>query len=423
MPQFLPGGRAVLFTLATGAGASPWLNAQIVVQELGGSTRRVLVEPGLDARYLPTGHLVYEREQSLVAVAFDVDRLAVTGEPVPVVERVNRPNFAVGDDGSLVFLRSFDERRERRLVWVDREGREEPLPAEAGFYNSLRISPDGSKVALVLADHESWLSGEIYILALAREALTRLTIDPSGDLIPTWTPDGERLAFVSSRDGSFDLYMKAADGTGMVEQLTDSPNDSPPWSFTRDGKRLVLGDYHPETGMDLLLMTLLDGSHESEVLLATEFDEWKAMVSPDDRWLVYQSTASGQVEIYLRPFPAVQDGRWQLSSGGGTHPRWAPDGREVFYKSPDGQLMAVPIQTEPSVVFGRPSMLFDGLIVNDDAAGDGYTYDIAPDGQRFLVIKEEAVAGGQDDPLAGLDQLHVVLNWFEELERLVPSKK
>ena len=212
MPQFLPGGQAVLFTLATGAGGLPWLNAQIVVQKLGDSTRRVLVEHGLDARYLPTGHLVYEREQGLVAVPFDVGRLAVTGEPVPVVERVNRPNFAIGDDGSLVFLRSFAERREHRLVWVDRDGREEPLQAEAGFYDSLRISPDGSRVALVVTDdgQSGWtgqLSGEIYILALARDALTRLTIDPSADTIPTWTPDGERLAFGSSRNGSFDLYI------------------------------------------------------------------------------------------------------------------------------------------------------------------------------------------------------------------------
>ena len=418
MPQLLPGKRAVLFTLATGAGGAPWINAQIVVQKLESGARRVLVEPGTDARYLPTGYLVYEREQGLVAVPFDVDRLAVTGEPVPVVERVNRPNFAVADDGSLVFLRSFVERRNHRLVWVDRERREEPLPVEAGFYDAVRISPDGTRVALVVKDHDQRESGEIYILELARETLTRLTIDPSADHIPTWAPDTERLAFVSSRDGSYDLFMKAADGTGEAEQLTDSPNDSPPWSFTSDGERLVFGDYHPETGLDLHLMAL-DGSRESEVLLATEFDEWKAMLSPDDRWLAYQSNASGQIEIYLRPFPAVEDGRWQLSSGGGTHPRWAPDGREVFYKSPDGELMAVSIQTEPSVVVGRPSMLFDGLIVNYYSASDGYTYDIAPEGQRFLVIREEA--GERDDPLAGLDQLHVVLNWFEELERLVPT--
>ena len=115
------------------------------------------------------------------------------------------------------------------------------------------------------------------------------------------------------------------------------------------------------------------------------------------------------------------DDRWQLSTGGGTHPRWAPDGGEVFYKSPDGQLMAVSILTEPRVVVGRPSMLFDGLIVNYYAASDGYTYDIAPDGQRFLVIREAAAAGERDDPLAGLDQLHVVLSWFDELERLVPA--
>ena len=386
MPQLLPGKRAVLFTLATGGGGPPWLNAQIVVHKLDSGTRRVLVEPGTDARYLSTGHLVYEREQGLVAAPFDVGRLDITGELlVPLVERVNSPNFAVGDDGSLVFLRASVVRHERRLIWVYRDGREEFLPAEARFYDSVRISPDGSRVALVVKDQEQRLSGEIYILDLVRDALIRLTIDPSADLIPTRAPDGERLAFGSLRDGSFDVYVKAADGTGAAEQLTDSPNDSPPWDFTSDGEWLVFGDYHPESGLDLHLMAL-EGSHESDVLLATEFDEWKAMVSPDDHWLVYQSNASGQVEIYLRPFPDVQDGRWQLSSGGGAHPRWAPNGREIFYRSPDGELMLVPIQTEPSVVYGRPSKLFDGLLVNYDAAGDDYTYDIAPDGQRFLVI-------------------------------------
>lgn len=416
-PQLLPGGRAVIFTLANGAGGGAWMRARIVVQDLESEERRVLVERAADALYVPTGHLVFHREQGLAAVSFDFDRHVVTGESLPVVERVSRPNFAVSDEGSLVFLRSSAMTRERRLVWVDREGDEEFLPVATDWYSAVRLSPDGSRVALVVTQDEL-LASEIHILMLDRHALRRLTVDPGYEGIPRWTPDGARVAFASNRHGPFDLFWKASDGTGLAERLTDSPNDNPPWTFTSDGQRLILGDFHPNSGLDLHLITL-NGSRETEVLLATEADEWKAELSPDNRWLAYQSDVSGVVEIYVSPFPTVEDGRWQVSDGGGTHPIWAPDGREVFYKAPGGRLMAVPIRTEPSVVIGRPSKIFDGLIVQEDEAGDMHSYDVAPDGRRFLVIREARDA--LDDPLAQLDELQVVLNWFEELERLAPT--
>ena len=418
MPQYLPGGRSILFTLASGAGGGAWPNARIVVQDLDSETRQTVIEQGTDARFLPSGHLVYQREHSLAAVSFDIGRLAIVGESLPVIDRVDPPNFSVADDGSLVFVRAPVERRERRLVWIDRDGHEEPLSAEAGFYDAVRISPDGTQVAVVIQEQEHDLSGEIYIWAAVREAMTRLTRDPGHDAIPRWAPDGERLAFTSGRDGSYDGYVRAADGTGTTEQLTDTPNDSPLWSFTGNAEKVVLGDFHPETGLDLHVMAM-DGSDESRVLLATESHEWKASLSPDDRWLVYQSDISGRVEVYLCPFPEVDEDRWQLSTEGGTHPVWAPDGREVFYRSPDGQLVAVPIQTEPTVIVGRPSALFDGLIGSTDAASDDHTYDIAPDGKRFLVIRDIDTG----DVLAGLDEIHVVLNWNEELERLVPANE
>ena len=417
MPQVLPGGRAVLFTLAVGAGAMAWPTAQAVVQDLATGTRHVVAEPGIDARYLPTGHLLFEREQSLVVVPFDLDRLEVAGQLVVVVERVDRQNFAVADDGTLVCLRPPGEQQKRRLVWVDRDGRREPIAGEPRFYDALRISPGGTQVAHVIREDES-TQADIWIWTFASQTLSRLTVDPAFDGVPTWTPDGTGIAFVSDRDGAADLFWKSADGTGEALRLIESPNDSPPWSFTLDGTRLVYGDFHPETGLDLHLLSL-DGTGESEVLLASEGDQWKATLSPDGHWLAYQSNTTGQVEIYVRPFPSM-DGRSLLSNGGGTHARWSPTRGEVYYKTSTGALMAVPLQTKPSVEVGTSTILFEGLFMHYASASDGYTYDVAPDGDRFLVIEEEASADSRADPLAGLDRLEVVVNWTQELLERVP---
>ena len=302
-PQILPGDKAVLLTLGDGPN---WNDAQIVVHSLETGERKVLIEDGRDARHLPTGHLVYVLDGTLLAVPFDAERLEVTGGPVPMVEGIDSASpsgasqFSVSDTGSLVYVSG--QTTKRTLVWVDREGREEVLKVEPRAFSHPRISPDGSRIALALRDQEE----DIWIWDLARETLTRLTFAPGRDSYPVWTLDGQRLVFSSDRDGSQNLYWKAADGTGSVERLTKSESDHFAYAFTPAGGQLVFLELG-EQGADLGVLTL-EGS--SEPLLATEFDERTAALSPNGRWLAYESNDSSQyeIEIYVRPFPNVDEG-------------------------------------------------------------------------------------------------------------------
>ena len=370
--------------------------------------RKVLIEGGRDARYAPTGHLVYVLDGTLLAVPFDVDALEVMGGPIPMAEgvmtaglRSGAAQFSVSDTGALVYVTGSDP-GDRTLVWVDRDGGEEALAAEPRAYTYPRISPDGGRLAVEVRDQEN----DIWIWDFARETLTRLTFDPRGDSYPVWTPDGTRVAFSSFRDGPRDLYWKAADSTGAVERLTESEDQPVPYAFTPDGRHLVFRE-QDEQGFNLGVLSL-EGSPEP--LLATEFSEVNGEISPDGRWLAYQSNASGQGEIYVRPFPNVEEGQWLISSGGGTRPLWARDGQELFYLAPGARLMAVGVQTEPSFAPGNAEEVFEGYW----AGPTRRSYDISPDGERFLMIKESA---GSDST-----EFILVLNWFNELERLVPTK-
>ena len=412
-PDFLPngpGGQAALFTVWSGALET----SQIAVVSLDTGERHILTR-GTYPRYVPTGHILFAQEASLWAVPFDVERLEVTGAPTPVVDGVavsafsGAAHFAVAHNGTLVYARGDASDVAPTLVWVDRTGREEPLAAEPNPYQGPRISPDGTRVAVEVRDQEN----DIWIWDIARETLTRLTFDPALDIYPTWTPDGTRVAFASVRGGSLNMFWKAADGTGAVEPLGESENARAPQAFTPDGARLVFR----EAGRpgDLGVLTL---GEAAESILASEFDESNAEISPDGRWLAYQSNASGRDEIYVRPFPNVDEGRWQISRDGGTHPLWSPDGNELFYlRSTNNlsmlELMAVPIETEPTFVPGNPAVVFEENYV-------GYTigrpYDIAPDGERFLMIKQ---AGAGEDSAT---ELILVQNWFQDLERLVPTE-
>ncbi len=407
-PQVLPGEKAVLFTLGDGSG---WDDAQIVVHSLETGERKVLIESGKDARYVPTGHLVYVLDGTLLAVPFDVDKLEVTGGPVPMAEGVMTApvlaaaQFSVSDTGALVYVTG-SALAVRTVVWVDRDGREEALAAEPRAYVYPRISPDGGRLAVFLPDQEH----DIWIWDFAHETLTRLTLAPGQDLNPVWTPDGRQVAFASDRDGTPNLYLKAADGTGAVERLTESENQQFPYAFTPDGRQLVFLEMD-EQDYDLVVLSL-EGSPEP--LLATEFSERNGEISPDGLWLAYESNASGQYEIYVRPFPNVEDGQWLISRGGGARPLWAPDGRELFYLTPGRRLMAVGVQTEPSFAPGAAEEVFGGYYAPGGGAV-GRTYDVSPDGERFLMIKES----GSDETSS--TEFILVLNWFEELKRLVPT--
>ncbi len=349
-----------------------------------------------------------------MAVPFDLAALEVTGDSVPVVQGVRQTpstvvDYAISDNGTLIYVPSTSTGGPNRtLVWVDRKGQEEPLAAEPQGYQFPRVSPDGSRLAISVIESEG---EDVWIYDLEREILTRLTFDPATDHNALWTPDGQRIVFDSGRDGTaHNLYWKAADGTGQVERLTTSPNNTGAYSFSPDGKSLVHRDAGTTSPWNLHVLSM-EGEFSSQPLLDSEFAEQSAAISPSGHFIAYQSNESGQSEIYVRPFPDVDDGKWQISSDGGIGPVWAPGGQELFYRNGDA-MMVVDIKTEPAFTAGSPVVLFTGRYT---IWGGFVNYDISPDGQRFLMIKEVDEEEGQQD------QINVVLNWFEELKRLVPT--
>ena len=401
LPEFLPDGKDLLFTILSTSGF------QTALLSLETGERKVVLENARQARYLSTGHLLYEQSRTgnLMAVPFDLAALEVTGDSVPVVQGVrqnlsSQVDYAISDNGTLVYVpRPSSGNLNRTLVWVDRKGQEEPLAAEPQGYIGPRISPDGSRLAITVRESGG---DDVWIYDLEREILTRLTFDPTADHYPVWTPDSRRIVFDSARVGEgHNLFWKAADGTGQAERLTTSPVNQTANSFSPDGKRLVF----LEASLQVLSM---EGERTSQPLFQSQFSETKAKISPDGHWIAYESNESGQLEVYVRPFPNVEDGKWQISRDGGTEPVWAPRGQELFYRN--GQaMMVVGIKTEPTFTQGSPVVLFTGRYTMGSAV---VNYDISSDGQRFLMIKEEE---------ATTAQINVVLNWFEELKRLVPT--
>ncbi len=353
---------------------------------------------------------------------FDVDRLEVTGGPVPLVEEVSRAvitgaaNADMARTGALVYLPGEGSGGVRTLVWVDRDGTEEALAAPPRDYVYPRLSPNGTQMTLDAQDDED----DVWVWDLTRETLTRLTFAAEADDFGVWTPDGQRVVFSSFRDGrALNIYWRAADGTGAVERLTESPHHQFPQTISPDGTYLVFYEQVPDTRSDLHVLTL-DDDRRVAPLIVTEFSERNAEISPDGRWLAYQSDASGRAEIYVQPFPDVDTGRWQMSTTGGRRPLWGPDGRELFYLTEAG-VMGVAVETGAGFEeAGTPVLVVEGPYYGTSAAFAGRTYDIAPDGRRFLMLKE-SVTADPDDPFAGLTQIYVVLNWFEELKARVST--
>jgi Tol biopolymer transport system component len=429
-PQMLPGGRAILFTLAR---RGDWDTAQIVVQSLDSGRRQVVVERGSHARYVPTGHLVYALDGTLLAMPFDVTMLAATGEAVPLVEDVAQQGgtalFAISRQGSLAYvprdvITGLLE-RQRTLVWVDRQGREEPIkgvPARAYF--NPRLSRDGTRVALDVRDQEA----DIWIWDLVRERLMRLTLEPTFEQYGIWTHDGKTVIYASSRLGGPNtprsLFRRPSDGTGTPEQLLEGTVAQFPSTVTPDDSALIFRAETPPSkvgtrpGSDLVLLPL-DGEHRARPLVAAPaFNELNAEVSSDGHWLAYESNESGSNEIYVRPFPNVEDGKQRVSTNGGTQPLWARSGQELFYES-KGALMRVPVRVGSRFEPGPPEKLFDGpYLFHPPEGGQGRMYDVSLNGQRFLMLKESSAAAERPPS----PRIIIVQNWFEELKRLVPTK-
>jgi eukaryotic-like serine/threonine-protein kinase len=407
-PAFLPGGAAMLFGYGTTSGN--WENQQVAVVSVGTGERRNLVQHGMCPAYAPSGHLVYVQRGSLMAMPFDPRRLAVTGAAVPVVDGVLQSStgaaqYSVSAAGTLAYVPGGVQAARLSPVWVTRNGVEQSVAAPARGYSYPRLSPDGLRLAVCVAEPET----QIWLYDFARETLARLTLEGELSGLPTWTADGKRIAFTSKADGPLNLFWQLADGGGAAERLATSENNDTPMSWSPDGQLLAFGEVNPTTGFDIWVLRMSD--RKAMPFLVTPFNESTPRFSPDGRWLSYASDESGREEIYVQPYPGP-GGKWPISAEGGREPVWNRNGRELFYRSGDA-MMVVDIATQPAFAAGKPRVLFRGAY--EPTVFTVANYDVSPDGQRFLMLKRSEQAA------AAPTQINIVLNWLEELKRRVPT--
>jgi eukaryotic-like serine/threonine-protein kinase len=415
LPEVLPGGQAVVFTVKTHDLLS-FDDARIEVVSLKTRKRSVLVTGGTNARYAG-GHLIYERGGSLLAAPFDPTRLEVTGPSVPVLEGVSSSaengfaDFGVSRDGSLVYVPGKNWPSPMRLVRVDRTGRARPLMDARRVFDGLRFSPDGRRIALGIEG----ANAQVWLFDLERGTFTPQMLRRGNNWGAIWTPDGRRLTFVSDRDGSSNLFWQPADGSGPAERLT-------PWTseylvgaeaWSPDGRTLVFSESRPTTSLDIWVFRL--GERQPQPLLQESWNEVSPQISPNGRWLAYASQESGAVgammQVYVTPFPG-SGGRWPISTDGGSQPMWGRNGRELYYRSAN-RMMAVAVTSGSTFSATKPRVLFETRAYSGLGIG-GMSYDVTPEGEFLMIEPDEA-----DVPPS---QINVVLNWMQEVRQRVAAR-
>jgi serine/threonine-protein kinase len=410
-PEWLPGGRAVLFTIRPAQGGLD--AAKVAVLDLATGATRTVLEGGYGARYVDGGYLVYVATGALWATRFDLTRLSAQGAPVEVlrpapIDSVGAAaEFDIARTGTLAYSRGATSNSRVWPVWVDRQGRETPLPAPPGFYRHPRLSPDGQRLAV---DPIRGGEGDIYIWDVARpwSSAVRMTFAPGNDWFPVWTPDGRRVVFGSWRGGRFsNLYLHDPE-SGQTTRLTDSPDMQLPTSITPDGTTVIFHSF-----MKSVQAQRLDGRGAPTTLVETPVEERNADLSPDGRWLAYEGESTslpGQLDVYVRPYPDASRAVWQVTRDGGTFPLWSRNRHELYYLTLDGAVAAVPVEASATTwKTGTPKVLFRGpYLIREGSLGR--QFDVAPDG-RFLMLKREATGE--------LPHLVIVQNWVTDLARQV----
>jgi serine/threonine-protein kinase len=423
-PQVLPGGKAVLFT--SSVNGTNYEDAEIIVYSMSSGQRKTVQRGGFHGRYLPgTGHLVYMHEGTMFAAPFDLKRLEVSGQPVPILEGVvttpvhGGAQFSFSDTGNLVYVAGRGGGPNVSIYWMDRLGKFTPLRETPGDYSNPAFSPDGKRLALEIWDGTR---GDIWLDDWNRDTLTRLTFAGEGNSSPLWTPDGQRITYSSfEKGGGYTLYWRRADGAGDAQRLTESKNPQFAQSWHPNGKVLAFHQLNPDTNWDILTLAL-EGNEKSgwkpgepKPFVNTPFIETEPAFSPDGRWLAYSSNETGNFEVYVRPFPGP-GGKWQVSTGGGRFPVWSRNGKELFYRTADSRIMvAAYTDTSDSFQAGKPQLWSPGQFTN---LGNNLNFDLHPDGQRFAVLK---APGSENQPTA--NKLTFIFNFFDELRRKVPTGK
>jgi eukaryotic-like serine/threonine-protein kinase len=400
-PQVLPDGKGILFTSVPGK-AKTSDDEDIAVLEPGSGEPRILFHGGSNARYLPTGYLVYGHTGSLMAVPFELAHLATTGPAVPVVKEVQGyPDalYSVAENGTLVYVPGMKVSNPR-LYMVDRKGNRRPITDGSSEPEELAVSPDGKTVVARVAA----ANDDLWTFDTGRGNALRLTFEPGDEIYPQWTPDGKRVAY-GSRTGT--IYWRSADGRGQREELSHGEFARYPSSFSPDGKWLAIVEDTPTRGHDIWIIPIGGGDRKPIAFQTTDADEWAPKFSPDGRFVAYVSNESGTTEIYIRPFDG-SSGRRRITSNGGQLPVWARNGRELFFVKGTA-LMSVGIDANGNASTSErpvldPSTTGDSMDVNEPI------YDVMPDGQHFVISLAP--------PSALPPHYEVIVNWFEEVKRL-----
>jgi Tol biopolymer transport system component/predicted Ser/Thr protein kinase len=384
-PHFLPDGRHFLYAAANLAGAGDDPANAIRLGSLDGGDDRVVVA-GLANPFYASGEVLYAREGTLFALPFDAKRLVARGEALPVAQKVsgfggflNYTPFAISDTGLLLFQPDIDT--PSRLLWFDRGGKELGSVGEPDLYGSLRLSPDGKRLALGIFDPRR-ARPEVWVVDLSSGARTKLVSGDSANFNPIWSPDGDRVAFASDRKGKgvhSDIWVKSING-GTEEPLLESADARIPEDWSRDGRFLCF-NVIPVSGRrnQQIWFADLASGRKSTAFQTSALSQLDSRISPDGRWLSFDSDESGRTEVYVVPFPSGA-GKWQVSATGGSLPRWRGDGRELYFLSVDNRLMAASANVEKTFHAGSPSPLF---AIHPNLGST--VFDVASDGQRFLV--------------------------------------
>jgi eukaryotic-like serine/threonine-protein kinase len=395
-PFFLPDGRHFLYLAVGSKTGGPVSPNGIYVTALDSNERKLLVPGGSNAKYAE-GYLLFLRGQALMAQPFDVERLELAGEAVPIAEHVTigglvgmAGGYSVSETGILAYQTGELQvggpaDTSTQLVWFDRSGKATGAPGDKAGYGDLELAPDGERATVSLFDRTR-RDRDIWLVDIARGLRTRFTFDPAEEWGSVWSPDGSRVVFNSNRKGRFDLYQKASSGAGAEEELLVDSRDKFPIDWSPDGRFILFGDGATAATADLWVLPLF-GDRKPFPFLQTPFGEVPGRFSPDSRWIAYASDDSGRNEVYVAPFPGrgeTPGSRWQISTTGGTQPRWRKDGNEIFYLAPDRRLMAAAVNGQNSAFeVGAVRSLFNTRApstINPRSA-----YDVSHDGERFLV--------------------------------------